>query len=97
MKTFLIILGIVVVLIVSYFIFADYKSRKEIEEIKKETTQVPEGEKKPITALSWASAFIPVLTGTIETIFKKDKKPEEEEEVTTVQTYEEWLAEAGYK
>ena len=93
MKTFLIILGAVVIIVIIYFIYADYKSRKEVEEIKIVTAPIPEGERKSITALDWAKAFIPVVTGTIETIFKKKKKPEEEEEepVTGPPTYDEWL------
>ena len=72
-------------------------SQKEVEEIKRETAPIPRGERKPITAMDWASAFIPVITGTIATIFKKKKKPEEEEdeeeEVPEAGTpaYDEWV------
>ena len=94
MRTFLVILGIVVVLVIVYFIWADYKSRKETETIIRQTSPVYATKPKKNTVLDWVTSLIPVITGTVDTILSKPKKPEEVEDISGIgpPTYEEWLA-----
>ena len=95
MRTFLIGLGIVVVVIIVYFIWADYRSRKETEKITKQSAPsgAGVGGKKKNTALDWISTLIPVVAGTIDTILSKPKPEEEDEEVKELApSYEDLIA-----
>ena len=81
MRIFLIALSIIVVLVILYFIWADYKSRKETENITQQSTPYKGGgTPKKNSALDWVSALLPVIAGTVDTILSKPK-PEEEADV----------------
>lgn len=92
MRTFIIILGLVVVFVIVYFVWSDYRSRKETEKIAQYTAPSQPGKVKKNTALDWVNSLLPVITGTIDTIISKPKAPEEEvQDQTGPPTYDQWI------
>ena len=74
MRTFIIIFAIVSVLVIVYFIIADYNSRKEAEILQ------GGGDKKKLTALDWVTGLFPVVFGSAEKLIRKKKRPEDKED-----------------
>lgn len=89
MRTFLIIFAILAVLVISYFVYADYKSRKEAEQIKTNGT----GEEK--TAMYWVQSLFPVIFGSGKAMIRKKKKPEDKKDFVGPPTYEDFIKEGN--
>lgn len=83
MKYFLIGLAVLVVIIIVYFIYADYKSRKETDKIVQQSAPTYQNGRKKPSAMDWITSLLPVVAGTIDTILSKPK-PEEEEDVDEI-------------
>lgn len=96
MRIFIIGLIVLVVIVILYFIWADYKSRKETETITQQSIPYQgSGTPKKNSALDWVSALIPVISGTIDTILSKPK-PEEEASVDELSpSYEDLIDQGG--